>query len=227
MKMRPMTQAPSFVSEHGPQGFSNGALIGIDDARRAETQAFIAQVYRARYGAELTRFLPHLLAFRSDSGGLQAAVGLRCGNEGPLFVEQYLDAPAETVIAAIAGCDVARDQVVEVGNFGALSAGDARELILHLTHWLHAAGFRWVLFAATRQLRNAFDRLHLATVELADAHASRLVDDRTRWGSYYDARPKLLLGDIAAGHAYLCRSQRMPSTTPALPWCPCLATGAL
>lgn len=222
-----MTPTLPFVSAHRPYGFADGALVDIDDPRRADTQAFIAQVYRARYGAELTRFLPHLLAFHNAAGGLQAAVGLRCGNEGPLFVEHYLDDSAETAIAAVVGGAVTRDQLVEVGNFGALSAGDARELILHLTHWLHAAGFRWVLFAATRQLRNAFDRLHLCTVELADAQASRLVGDRTHWGSYYEARPKLLFGDIAAGHAFLLRSRRVPHTAPAMPWLPGLAAGAL
>lgn len=222
-----MTPTLPFVFTRGPQGFANGALIGIDDARRADIEAFIAQVYRARYGAELSRFLPHLLAFRNAAGGLQAAVGLRSGNEGALFVEQYLDVPAEIAIAHRIGAPVSRDRLVEVGNFGALTAGDARELILHLTCWLHAAGFRWVLFAATRQLRNAFDRLHLATVELADADASRLTDDRSQWGRYYDAQPKLMFGDIAAGHAYLQRTDDVSETTSSMPQLPFLAAGVL
>ncbi len=224
-----MTPTPpvSSARSNAPRGFSNGALIGIDDARRDETEAFIAQVYRARYGAELTRFLPDLLAFHNVAGGLQAAIGLRRGSEGPLFVEQYLDSSAETAIGTITGRPVMRDQMVEVGNFGALTAGDARELILHLTCWLHAAGFRWVLFAATRQLRNAFDRLHLATVELADASASRLTDDHNQWGRYYDAQPKLMFGDIAAGYAYLQRVNDVSETTLAMPLLPRLAAGAL
>lgn len=202
--------------------FADAALIGVDHPQRAATEAFIAQVYRARYGAELAAFLPHLLAWRDASGTLQAAVGLRGGAEGPLFVEQYLDTPADAAIAAITGVPVARSQLVEVGNFGALSAGDARELILHLTRWLHAAGYRWVLFAATRQLRNAFDRLHLATVELADADAARLRSNDTDWGRYYDAQPKLMFGDVAAGHAYLQRL-RDASSSPAWSAPPCLA----
>jgi Thermostable hemolysin len=224
-----MTPLPSASAPHrlDTRGFAKGALIDPDHARRADTEAFIAQVYRARYGAELTQFLPHLLAFDDTNGRLQAAVGLRCGYEGPLFVEQYLDAPADAAIADAIGRPVSRDQLVEVGNFGALSAGDARQLILHLTHWLHAAGFRWVLFAATRQLRNTFDRLHLDTVELAEANPSRLLRDPGQWGQYYDAQPKVMFGDIAAGHAYLSRSQRVPAAAPAMPWLPCLAAGAL
>lgn len=205
---------------------SDGCLIEPDDPRRAETEAFIAHVYRARYGAELHQFLPHLLAFRNAAGGLHAAVGLRCGSEGPLFVERYLDTSAERAIATIVGGDVPRTRLVEVGNFAALSAGDSRAVILALTHRLHAAGFRWVLFAATRQLRNAFDRLHLGTVELADATAARAADDGNDWGRYYQSQPKLMFGDIAAGHAYLAG---MPHTARSdaderLPM-PCLAGG--
>ncbi|TXH76060.1 MAG: thermostable hemolysin [Lysobacteraceae bacterium] len=206
--------------------FAEARLIGPGDPHRAETEAFIAHVYRARYGAELRHFLPQLLAFRNAGGGLQAAVGLRCGGEGRLFVEQYLDTPAERAIATAVGHDVSRDTLVEVGNFGALSAGDSRALILELTHRLHAVGLRWVLFAATRQLRNAFDRLHLATVELADARVSRLSGDDNDWGRYYDTQPKLMFGDIAAGQAYLLRTGRTAQSDARPPLTHCRAVGS-
>jgi hypothetical protein len=213
--------SPAFFRLHSRPIFAEAALIGAGDPRRVATEAFIAQIYRARYGAELAAFLPHLLAWRDDAGALRTAVGLRGGGEGPLFVEQYLDAPAEVAIAAVTGTPVLRERLVEVGNFAALSAGDARALILHLTRWLHAAGYRWVLFAATRQLRNAFDRLHLATVELADADAARLRADGTDWGRYYAAQPKLMFGDIAAGHAYLQGLQKDAVPAPAWPAMSC------
>lgn len=196
--------------------FAEGATIERDDARRAETEAFIAQVYRARYGAELTAFLPHLLAWRNAGGGVQAAVGLRGGGEGAMFIEQYLDVPAEVAIASAVGRPVLRERLVEVGNFGARSAGDTRELIVHLTRALHAAGFRWVLFAATRQLRNAFARMHMFPIVLADADAVRLAGGGTGWGRYYDTQPKLVCGEIAVGHAWLQRHARTSDITPPL-----------
>jgi hypothetical protein len=52
------------------RAFADGALIEPDDPRRAATEGFIAQVYRARYDAQLAAFLPHLLAFRNAEGGL-------------------------------------------------------------------------------------------------------------------------------------------------------------
>ncbi len=191
------------------------ATIAVGDPRRAAAEAFVAQVYRARYGARLTAFMPQLLAWRDDAGALRAVVGLRDGGDVPLFVEQYLDVPAEAAVAAALGRPVAREALVEVGNFAACSAGDARAVIVHLTERLHAAGVRWVLFAATRQLRNAFDRLHLATVELADADPARLGEGSADWGTYYDTQPKLMFGDVAAGHAYLRRSGRAQQDAPA------------
>ena len=198
----------SVLLRGAPATLSHFATRTWVDARhpaRAEVEAYIARIYMQRYGAVLRSFLPYLLVYRDASGDIRAAVGLRRGGDGGFFVEQYLDAPAEQAIAAVTGRAVQRNEMVEVGNFASTSAGDARELILQLTASLHAEGLRWVLFAATRQLRNAFDRLHLSTVELAEARSDRLSGDHSDWGSYYEAQPKVMFGDIAAGHAYLAR----------------------
>lgn len=172
---------------------------------RAEAVAFIAAVYRDRYGAELRSFLPHLIAFRDDARELRAVVGLRYAREGRLFVERYLDADAESEIARAQRAPIPRERVVEVGNFASRTPGDAREVIVRLTGLLHAEGLRWVLFAATRQLRNTFDRLHLQTVPLAPADPARVQDNDNQWGRYYDAKPMVLSGDLASGFAYLQR----------------------
>ena len=179
--------------------------VESDHPQRAEAEAFIAAVYRERYGAELRTFLPHLIAFRDDARELRAVVGLRYAREGRLFVERYLDADAESEIARAQRTGVVRERVVEVGNFASRTPGDAREVIVRLTGLLHAEGLRWVLFAATRQLRNTFDRLHLQTVPLAPADPARVQDGDNRWGRYYDAKPMVLTGDLASGYAYLQR----------------------
>lgn len=179
--------------------------IGRDHPQRREVEAFIAEVYRQRYGAQLRSFLPHLLAYRDAAGALQAAVGLRYAREGRLFVEQYLDTEAECDVARIQQAPVPRERLVEVGNFASRTPGHAREVIVRLTALLHHEGLRWVLFAATKQLRNTFDRLHLATVSLAAADPARLEAGENVWGRYYDAKPVVLLGDLASGYAYLQR----------------------
>ena len=185
--------------------FATRTLVDAHHPARAEAEAYIAHIYLQRYGAVLRSFLPQLMVYRDACGAIRAAVGLRRGGEGDFFVEQYLDTSAEQAIGHFTGRAPSRRELVEVGNFASASAGDARELILQLTASLHAEGLRWVLFAATRQLRNAFDRQHLSTVELAEARSECLSGDHSDWGSYYDAQPKVMFGDIAAGHAYLAR----------------------
>jgi hypothetical protein len=177
---------------------------------RAEIETFIAAVYRERYGAELRSFLPHLIAFRDEARALHAAVGVRYARDGRLFVEDYLDDCAEAEVARVQHVPVPRERIAEVGNFASRTPGDAREVIVRLTGLLHGEGMRWVLFAATQQLRNTFDRLHLATVLLVPADPSRMQavptpDLQNHWGRYYDAKPLVLTGDIVSGYAYLQR----------------------
>jgi hypothetical protein len=181
-------------------------LLGPGDDR-AQAEAFVAAVYRERHGATLREFMPWLLAFRDAGGALLAVVGLRLAASAPLFVEQYLDAPAEQAVAGALARAVERDAMVEVGGLAARRPGDARRLILCLTRGLDGAGLRWVLFAATLQLRNAFDRLGLRPVPIAPARRERLRPSATDWGRYYDSQPVLLCGDVAAGAAFLGGAQ--------------------
>lgn len=186
--------------EHDPQW--HPLLLGPDEPR-AEAEAFLAAIYRERFGATLREFMPWLLGFADATGALRAVVGLRPARGRALFVEQYLDAPAERAVSMALGRTVSRDSLIEVGSLAALRAGDARRLILSLTRGLHEAGQRWVLFTATRQLRNAFERMGLQPTALGPARPTRLHAAATDWGRYYDADPVLLCGDIAAGAAYL------------------------
>ena len=59
-----------------PGRFVSVHLLDRDDPGRGEVEAFIARVYRDRYGATLRTFFPHLLAYRDSDGRLAAAVGV-------------------------------------------------------------------------------------------------------------------------------------------------------
>ncbi|NZA27861.1 thermostable hemolysin [Luteimonas sp. SJ-92] len=203
-----------------PGRFASVALVGRDDPDRVELENFIAGIYRDRYGARLRSFLPHLLAYRDGEGRLSAAVGLRAGGEGRLFAEQYLDGPVERVMAWREIARVDRRAVAEVGNFAASTPGIARELILQLAMLLQSAGMEWVLFVATRQLRNALQRLRLPTIELAEARVERLRGGGD-WGTYYASRPRLVCGNLAEGVAYLGATQ--PAEDPGAAPTVCLA----
>jgi len=181
------------------------------DSRRAVLEQFIRGVFKQAFGAELQRFYPNLLSF-SSAGRIRGVVGYRDGLAKPLFSEQYLDAPAEKVIGIHMGQDIDREQLVEVGNLALTDPGEVRWVIAAVTVLLYAAGYRWVLFTAVKPLYNAFRRLGLRPIQIANPDPGRLHEDGNNWGSYYQAGPVVCAGDITAGYYKLITSvtQRQP-----------------
>ena len=173
------------------------SLALTSDDQRASLEQFIAERFRMVYGAQVRHYCAHLLGMRDDEGRWLAAAGYTPAAAGALFLEQYLDAPAEAMLGRLAGGRVARERIAEVGNLAA-PPGMGRALIPSLGRHLHEQGFRWVVFTATRELRNAFRRLRLEPLLLAPASPSRLPDGGVAWGSYYAHGPSVMGGLIAA-----------------------------
>ena len=61
---------------------------------------------------------------------------------------------------------------------------------------MHHAGFEWVTFTATKQVKQLLNKLKLVTIELADADPTCLTDKGESWGSYYQNTPKILAGNL-------------------------------
>ena len=172
--------------------------------RRQQLEHFISSRFAEQYGARLRHFMPCLLGLYDPAQQLQAALGIRCGQQGPLFLEQYLDVPLEQRIAQLCGgSPPARGVIAEVGNLAACEAGSARLLIVALTDLLARAGCRWVAFTGTPLLLNSFQRLGLSPLHLGAADGQRLGDELADWGSYYATRPQVMVGDVLAGHQRL------------------------
>jgi hypothetical protein len=170
-------------------------------AGRLSLERFIAERFWLAYGAQVQHFCAHLLGVREEAGRWLAAAGYTPAAGAKLFLEHYLDVPVETLLGRVAGRAVPREHVVEVGNLAA-GLGMSRELIPALGRELYEAGYRWVVFTLTRELRNAFGRLRLEPIVLAAANPSRLPDRGAAWGSYYAHGPLVMGGPIAA---CLCR----------------------
>lgn len=179
--------------------------ISPEHADRAGLEAFITDTFAASWNARVQHFCDMLCGCRDEDGRWLAAVGFTPLARSSAFLEHYLDRPLEQEIAARAGVAVSRSDLVESGNLAALDAGAARALIGCMTRQLHAQGFRYVALTATGTLLNSFARLRIATVALAEADPHRLPDQGRNWGRYYDSRPHVVFGDIAAGHARLPR----------------------
>lgn len=172
-------------------------------AQRTDLERYIAERFDAEHGARLTHFQPTLLALIGSEGQLLGAAGYRDAGAGPLFLEQYLDLPIEAAIRERTGLALPRSAIVEVGNLSASTPGGARLLIRAVTDQLYTLGYTWVCFTATRPLHNAFRRLGLAPLVLADADPARLGGEAALWGRYYDSAPQVVAGPIALGYRKL------------------------
>jgi len=176
------------------------------DPERTAVERFIGRVYRQHFAATLVHFMPVLVSRRIE-GSTCAAAGYRGARE-PLFLERYLPQPVEQVLAAAAGQQVAREQIVEVGQFASQCAGEGRRLMLELARHLVDSGFRWAVITATADLRRLLRHQGLSALPLAAAQRRCGGDDAPLWGSYYRHTPKVVAGDLLASLAALERGRR-------------------
>lgn len=178
-------------------------LSGPDDAERGRVEACVAEKFRSAWNARVTQFLPQLLSMHC-LGSCTAVAGLRPAGAGPLFLERYLDEPAERALAAATGVTVPRRQLVEIGNLVANQRGASHLLFLILAAALHRAGYRWLVFTATRGLRNNLHKLGFPLLTLAVATPDRLEPEaRSEWGDYYRSEPLVVAGNLDAAMALI------------------------
>jgi hypothetical protein len=147
-------------------------------------------------------FFPLLLS-RIDDSQLSSVVGLRPGTERPLFLEQYLDCPLEEAISRQSGVQVERDRLMEIGNLASSYRSGNQLMFILLTAVLARAGYTWVVFTATSQVRSLLTRLNFQPVTLCEADESRLVNKQQVWGSYYQSQPMVQAGSVSQGLAVL------------------------
>ena len=172
---------------------------------RPQLEAYVAEHFQRVYDARVSEFLPIMLSMRCQ-GHISAVVGLRPAGQGPLFLEQYLDQPIEAALTTLTGRPVARSEILEVGNLVATHRGACRLLFGLLAAIADQAGYRWGAFAATGRVARILAKLRVTVHPLANADAGRLEGDASRWGSYYNTDPKVLVVNIPEAVAALKES---------------------
>ncbi|MER2297708.1 thermostable hemolysin [Pseudomonas promysalinigenes] len=182
------------------------SLHSVGDPGRPGLEHFIHHCFATAHHADVQHYLPELLALHDSHGQLVAAAGVRLAAQGPLFLERYLDQPLEVQVSRIAGTELPRTGMVEVGNLASLSAGSARIMIIAVTWLLAARGLQWVAFTGAATLINSFQRLGLVPTVLAPADPERLQGQVDQWGTYYDQHPQVFAGNIGYGYDALSRA---------------------
>lgn len=171
-------------------------LVKSSDIQRASIEQFIASGFAKAYQADVHSFMPNLLGV-SRAGDWQAVLGLRCAAHTELFIEHYLPAPVEQLLATY-GMQAERSQLIEIGHLYASNRQSLLQLFVLMAYALDQLNYRYLLCAATTQVRGILSRHGIELTELAEAKAEALGHQAASWGTYYDTNPKVCVMDLAA-----------------------------
>jgi hypothetical protein len=169
------------------------STVNIGSPARAEVEAFIHAVFKRAYDAEISAFMPHLVALRDNNGVLMAAFGLKKASEGPLFLEQYLDEPIESLISKKLHKPISRDEITKIGNLAVANPRNAGVLIAHVIQHSLDMGIKWCVATAHHSLQNGVIKGGRDVYPLFPADKARLSpEEQAKWGSYYKYMPQVI-----------------------------------
>lgn len=175
---------------------------------RGEVESFIADAFLRHYDARISSFMPELVTLKRNER-MEAASGYRAAADGPLFLEQYLNYPIETCISDMAGRDVSRNGIIEVGQMAANQPGAGTSLMLRLARFLASEGNDWMAFTATAELRDIIIRLGVPLITLAEADPARLGAGAAIWGRYYAHRPLVVCASLETAARRLAQAANL------------------
>lgn len=170
---------------------------GVANPHRRRVEAYAEATYERAFEGHIRGHYPNMMSLEGQDGTIHATVGFRIADQGPLYLEYYLDAPIEQAVGQSLGTHVQRRQIAEIGNLASNRPGASLFLFMALAKHLDQQACTHAVATATRQLRRTFRRLDFDTQLLAPAMASRLGDDALDWGGYYSRDPEVLFGAIA------------------------------
>jgi hypothetical protein len=208
------------LNEPRPLGESLQLLpVRAGEPSRSELETYVHARFASKHGAEVRTFMPTLVAFRNRHGELRGVTGLRGADEGPLYLEQYLERPIEERLtaalalgnpASAAFTVVRRDEIVEVGNLAGASCRAAVRMVAQLPVFLMSRRYSWIVFTATNAVRQILQDFGAPLLELGRADPSQLASTTDAWGRYYETDPRVFAGylpdaDRLAGFAHRTR----------------------
>ncbi|TNE76470.1 MAG: thermostable hemolysin [Gammaproteobacteria bacterium] len=171
-------------------------LHSQESIEKPRIECYVANQFETVYGARIKEFMPLFLSLNCGNQ-LSAVTGINPVEANPLFLEQYLDSTIEQAIGNEFSTEVNRLSIVEIGNLAATQRGSSQLLFVLLAVTLQRAGFRWITFTATPQVRKTINRLGFELRTIAAADPTRLPEGSVElWGSYYQSNPLVVAGDL-------------------------------
>ena len=164
----------------------------FDSETRYGVENFIKVGFQKCYQADIEVTTPYLLSLKK--GNLKSALGVRSAQNN-LFIEQYLDAPIEDILARH-GQIQTRSQISEIAHLYSNSRAFTLPLMLVTAISLKLKGFAVMAFTGTEHVIRLIRKTGINVSELAPANAAMLSASIDNWGSYYDSKPVVAYIDL-------------------------------
>jgi hypothetical protein len=176
-------------------GCNTFSVVEPASGERASLEARIRSGFGMHFDACIEGFMPRFAYYRHASGAT-GVIGIRCAADEPLFLESYLNASVESVIAEATGSYVGRNRIAEVGQFVVDDRDIVTSFFRDLVPFLVDNGYDWVCFTGTDRIRALLARVGFRGLPVARAEAARVPNTGDRWGRYYDFDPVVILGKL-------------------------------
>jgi hypothetical protein len=135
-------------------------------------------------------FLAYIGEDKTGAERILACAGFTFPENGPMYLERYLDASIEASISAAEACEVDRAQVLQIGSIASLRAHAGAELIKAVPFVVMCLGYTYAAMTINAKLSAVMQYLGIVFHHLADADPQRLSSEElATWGSYYDSNP--------------------------------------
>lgn len=179
------------------------AIVDISSrfsCERTRVEQFIKSIYLKSYGARIEINYPVLMSVCNSAGDILAAAGFRYAADAPLFLERYIDTPIEQALSELYKGPLERRDIVEIGNLASGGGGASVFLFAALSAYLDSQGVRYATITGTQLISERLRKLGLKPHTICDANINRLPQgEQEKWGSYYDACPRVLAGSVRDG----------------------------
>ncbi len=169
------------------------SLVTLTSTNRSDVESYITDCFQQGYQAKIDHFFPYLVTSHSGDK-FSSALGFQSAENSTLFLEQYLKNDIEYIISALNHQYVARQHIVEIGNLTSTKLGATQMMFVFTAAALSQAGFKWMVFTATNQVRAILEKLSMPLYPLGKADPDCLLDKGDSWGDYYDNNPTVMAG---------------------------------
>lgn len=173
-------------------------LVYTSESERNIIEQFIQRQYKQHFKADIHHFFPILISvYQQSNDQLIGAVGLRYADQGSLFSEQYLNKPAEQLLARYAGQKVPRSSVVELGHFVIVNRRYLALVVRAIANFISQLEVEWLVYSVSQPMVKAMHRLHIPSRFMDFARAEKWIDRDNPCEQYDPLKPAVYCFQIA------------------------------